>query len=640
MVEIYVAGRSLDLYPGTSIKYSFQNSDFFDVANVKATHTNSYDIPKTPKNTQILEGLGLVGDTSTVPYTQTPVNVKYFGFDITPKGWLDVKETAENYKINIIDGMIDFFKDVEKKKIGVDLNLSALDHSKNVQTVVDSFTNPNYRYIIGDYAGKVYTTGSVINSDYLIPSVRVPYLFNTIFNTFGYTYSGNIFNDPDFKDLWLTYTKDIPNADSEALTPFAEATYNAFTDTRGFTPIGTLFFRDPFSWSTSSALQGSFLGSRYVVPEAGNYKIDLTLRGKGLGLIRRESTPGGLATSGPSSIPYNDYYRVKVYRNSVEVGEALSDLDTARVSSIYVAAQPGDVIDFKFCLVTTRAYSLLQFINRESSIDISKTTLGAVDFEEALKDLTVKDFFKEICIRYALIPAYHSRTKNIEFYTFKDIINRANAVDWSNRYVSRKKEAYSFSSFAQVNKFRQKYNEDNLSFNDGELYTGNANLEEEKTTYTSKFYSADREPVDLLGRATYRLPCFKTEVKEEAGEAVVEYSALSGRFYALRDQTINESITLESEIFSESITSASFPFVLLQDNYFIQLISKYYGEHSRILKDLRVHEIELALGIADILTLDLKKLYYFEQEKQYYILNKLTWEPGKTSVGEFIRVKI
>lgn len=631
MVEIYVAGRSLDLYPGTSIKYSFQNSDFFDAANIKATYTNAYTVPKTPNNTQILEGLGLVGDTSTVPYTQTPVNVKYFGFDITPKGWLDVKETAEDYKLNIIDGMIDFFKDVEKKKIGTDLNLSALDHSKNVQTIVDSFTNPNYRYIIGDYAGKVYTTEGVINSDYLIPSVRVKYLFDNIFATFGYTYNGDIFNDPDFLDLWLSYTKDIPNADTEAVVQYAEAEYNAFTDVRALTPIGTLFFRDPFTWSSSSASQGSFAGSGYLVPEGGNYRIDLTLKGRGLGAV---------PNSQGVNFSYSDYYRVKIYRNSVEVGEALSDLNTARVSSVYVSAQPGDIIDFKFCLLTTRAYSTIQFINRESAIEISKTNLGAVDFEESLKDLTIKDFFKEICIRYALIPSYHSRTRVISFYNFKDIINRDNAVDWSSRYISRKREVYNYSAYAQVNQFKQKYNEDNLSFNDGELYTNNANLEESKTIYTSKLYSADREPVDLLGRPTYRLPCFKTEAKEEAGETVIEYSALSGRFYALRDQTINEPITLESEIFSESISAESFPFVLLQDNYFIQLISKYYPEHSKILQDLRVHEIELALGLMDILTLDLKKLYYFEQEKQYYILNKLSWEPGKTSVGEFIRVKI
>lgn len=635
MVEIIVNNKALELYEGTSIKYNIQNSDFFDVANLKASYTNSFTVPKTPTNTEILEGLGLVGDTSEVPYTKTEAYVKYHGFDVIAKGWLDVKETSEDYKLNIIDGIIDFFKDVEKKKLGTDLDLTALSHQKTLQTVLDSFTNYSYRYILADYAGKTLTDAGNINSDYLIPCVRFKYLFDNIFSTFGYNYQGSIFSQEDFTDLWLSYNKEIPTTADEELTLYAEATENSFNQTKGSTNTGPVIFRDPFNWDSSNIIQGQILGSRYVVPETGNYKVDFFLKGRGLGQVKiGESTYGGNIYK-----YYSDYYRVRLYRNSEEVGFALSDTGTERETPIYVSLQEGDVLDFKFYLETTRPYDLLQFINNSARINISKTNAGVVDFEEALKDFTVKDFFKEICLRFGLITDYHARTKTINFYQMRDVLNKSNAVDWSDRYVARKKEAYSYSSFAQVNSFRHKYNDDNLSYNDGFLYTENKNLEEEKTIFVSKLYSSDREVTELLGKTTQALPCFTAEVKEEAGEIKIEYNTLSGRTYALKDQRVEEPVTVESEAFNEQATRTGYPFVKLQDNFFVQLIQKYYSEHERILKDLRVHEIELALGLEDILNIDLKRLYYFEQEKQYYILNKITWELGSTCVGEFIRVK-
>jgi hypothetical protein len=635
MVEIIVNNSALELYKGTGIKYSIQNSDFFDVANLKASYTNSFNIPKTPNNTNIFEGLGLIGDTSNIPYTKTEVYVKYYGFDVIAKGWLDVKETAEDYKINIIDGIIDFFKDVEKKKIGTDLDLSALRHQKTTQSITDSFTNYSYRYILADYAGKTLTDAGNINADYLIPCVRFKYLFDNIFSTFGYTYQGAIFSQEDFNDLWLSYNKEIPSTDDETLTQYAELIENNFTQTKARTSIGPIYFREPLSWDTSTVVQGQVLGSRYVVPEAGNYRVDLFLKGRGLGAVKIGTTTYG----GPIYRSYSDYYRVKIFRNSEEVGFALSDVNTERETPIYVSLQQGDVLDFKFYLETTRAYDLLIFYNRGSRVVINKTNAGAVDFEEALKDFSVKDFFKEICLRFGLITDYHARTKTINFYQMKDVLNKSNALDWSHRYIKRKKEGYAYSSFAQVNSFRHKYNDENLSYNDGFLYTENKNLEEEKTIFVSKLYSADREVKDLLGRPTQALPCFTAEVKEEAGEIKVDYKTLSGRTYALKDQRIEESVTIESEAFTEQLTRTGYPLVKLQDNFFVQLISKYYSEHERVLKDLRVHEIELALGLEDILNIDLKRLYYFEQEKQYYFLNKITWDMGSTCTGEFIRVK-
>jgi hypothetical protein len=71
-----------------------------------------------------------------------------------------------------------------------------------------------YKYILADYNGQATytstsggTSATTINVDYLVPSVKVSYLWDNLFSTYGFTYSGSIFSSPDFTNLYLTYPK-------------------------------------------------------------------------------------------------------------------------------------------------------------------------------------------------------------------------------------------------------------------------------------------------------------------------------------------------------------------------------------------------------------------------------------------------
>jgi hypothetical protein len=97
-----------------------------------------------------------------------------------------------------------------------DLNLTGLTHTKDVATVVNTFTATTlpYKYILADYNGQATytstsggTSATTINVDYLVPSVKVSYLWDNLFSTYGFTYSGSIFSSPDFTNLYLTYPK-------------------------------------------------------------------------------------------------------------------------------------------------------------------------------------------------------------------------------------------------------------------------------------------------------------------------------------------------------------------------------------------------------------------------------------------------
>ena len=64
--------------------------------------------------------------------------------------------------------------------------------------------------------------------------------------------------------------------------------------------------------------------------------------------------------------------------------------------------------------------------------------------------------------------------------------------------------------------------------------------------------------------------------------------------------------------------------------------SNYSNINVFIAKDL--NEIELNLSLIDIIELDLTRPYYIKKEGQYYILNKITFQKGQTTIGEFIRI--
>src|SRR5690554_5830362 len=118
MVEIVTDNGVLELDELTRIKFTHQISDIFNIAQVKATHTNSFSLPKTANNVRILNGLGLVGSISNVPYEKVSATIKYKGFDVIKNGWLAIKETTDRYVVNVIEGNIDFFKDIENINIG------------------------------------------------------------------------------------------------------------------------------------------------------------------------------------------------------------------------------------------------------------------------------------------------------------------------------------------------------------------------------------------------------------------------------------------------------------------------------------------------------------------------------------------
>ena len=185
-VQLYDTGQILEA-KDAKITYVKTAGDLGELTSVNSSYSWSMKFPKTPQNTQVLDGLGLVGSGSRKPYEKIYCNLLDNGFPITVKGLLNIRETNDEYGIYIQEGFIDFLKDITNDTIGENLDLSPLDHTRDYSTIIDSFDlSLPYAYLVADVNG-----GYLLNEDdttnldpeYMVPYANVGYLWDLIFST-------------------------------------------------------------------------------------------------------------------------------------------------------------------------------------------------------------------------------------------------------------------------------------------------------------------------------------------------------------------------------------------------------------------------------------------------------------------------
>src|SRR5699024_528956 len=136
-----------------------------DVSTSNANFTNSFTAPRNKQNIRTLEGLSLPSSRSDIPYRRVNSALTLNGIDIVRDGWLQVKEAdRNNFKISVLDGNVNFWKAIEGLTLA-DIDLSEADHDKNINSVIDSFSNPYYKYILGDYGGQTSLEDMRFNID-------------------------------------------------------------------------------------------------------------------------------------------------------------------------------------------------------------------------------------------------------------------------------------------------------------------------------------------------------------------------------------------------------------------------------------------------------------------------------------------
>jgi hypothetical protein len=619
-MRLIINNTTFELDEKTKIAQTKQVNDIISLNTRQSNYTSTFTLPLTANNVRGMASLGVVGNGSNLPYQR---NKAYLYGDsgecFVYKGWAMINSTSNGYKINIYDGSIDFYKAIENQTLS-ELTLTEINHFKTINNVVNSWDDAsNYRYIIADYNGKALFDTDKINIDYLVPSVRVSWLFDQVFSQNGFTYSGTVFNTFNFTNLWMTFPKGLTAEEN----PIPENYYtnNNFTvSSNGNDNFLPIIHTNPTP-TTGSFIPGNI---NYLIPTDGTYIFNQSLDI----FFIFEDQYGNL------SLGIFDY-KIRLSINNQPVNSSFIINDS---EDLYIALNAGDLVSF-IIQATPQNGNIYDVVFDSGSISIGFLSGDQIDFNASFIDFKTKDFINEIIWRFGLTPYKDKYSNNIEFLTLQEVLQTSEINDWSEKFNDIESEKYIYGNYAQENNLTYKYNDEQSDYYNGVLNIDNVNLEDSKTVISSRIYAPEKEKSLVFEKETN---IYKLWNKEPKDDGTTTYKSLEKRFYFLRSDTyyFENSTVIGSEALVSSQNINSAPFESFFKLPFADIVADYYQPIYQILNQSQVVDLTLYLTEQDIINVDFRKLYYFRQLSNYYLLNKISNFAERGLVKcEFIRVK-
>lgn len=634
-VQIYGTNDYLEAQ-NESVTYIKTSGDLSDISKVNSSYSWSMKFPKSPNNTRVLGGLGLVGSNTSAPYTKIYCNLLDNGFPIVEKGLLNIKETSgDYYSIYIQEGFVDFLRDIKNDTLS-DLDLSELDHERNYQVITDSFDlSKPYSYLIADVNGAYLPNESGttnLKSSFMSPFANAGYIWDLIFDNYGWSYNVNNNTLTSIRDTWMSYPSEVIVSDNlldEAALLTSENPNTSVINSNG----EVVFFKIQNKNQQINNNYLSDLGGQtdYKINVTGTYRIKLY--SKGLVEVNYSSQYDVTTT-----------YYTSLFINGVSVVQGLY-IKQGKETIFQVNLNKGDIISFggwsyKIDYGNEESYYdyQLEVIDSVFEVDYLFET-GQVSFTKALMKFKVNAFLKEIMTRESLTAFVENENKTINFFTLTERFEQP-VTDWTDKFVERKKESYMYNNYAQNNLLKHKYQDELSNYNDGNLIVNNQNLEQEKTLYKSVGYSPNNELTDFTdNNIVYKvpqIPTFEVKTKEDPDteDVIAEYKFLKDRFFFVKAEKTNNSIYIDNNL------ANNIPLVSLSGVLFRDIVFDKYNQFVNISSNTKIHSIDLALSLSDVMFLSLSNKYYFEQEASFYLLNKLKYQSGKITNGEFLKIDI
>ena len=623
--RLYINGHQIRLMPGQPIAKTIQINDIGSLADRQANFTRNIDIPKTPENIIAFDYVGVVGSNSLVPYQKNTANYFVGNECLIYEGWANVTESSDVYKVNIYDGNIDFFKAIENKNI-TDVNVSALNHVKNLTNVIGSWSGgTDYRYMLADYNGKKTFipsgetgTTEIINIDYLIPSANVKFIWDRIFDFYGYEYEGSVFENPDFTNLWLTFSKPV-GTNAPNFINVIEQTDNVVCSSQEFPTETGIEYRTvcqiPMLTNNFTSPYAEKVGNSIKCLQSGQFKFSVN-------------------NTASSVFPADKRGCVLTIKNSAGIIQQQIEIIQAAQNFAYFTMQAGDTMtaasnatSFFAGNLTGDVWSHFQYVDGYE-----------VNFEEIFIDFKIKDFVSEILQRFSLTMFPNKYEKKIEFLTTQEWLQTDQFYNWSNKNPKLLNTKYTLANYGQNNRFRYKYNDDNAAYNDGIINIANVNLPDEKVIIQSSIYSPENR---LEQFTSFSSNVYKFWDKTPKEDGTIDYKALDGRFYFMRSDDISflSPVLIGSEIAGTSTTISNAKKENFNRLKFKEIIANYYQPIASILNTSKIHNVELNLSVADVNSFDFRKLIYLEQFGSYFLMNKIqNFIPNKVTKCELIEV--
>lgn len=668
ILSVKINGVELDLFPDEKVVQTFSLFNINDITTRQSEYTNSFKVPKTNNNIEIIQYSDYINNTSSFPFQKINAEIYINGF-LFKKGFIELIEISDEINLRFYTGNIGYYYFLKQR------SLKDIDPNNNTSLI----TNWNLAAVTGlraatdgvffplvDYNG-MSDTGNSVDVRRLLPAYYKLSLIEAITNDAGYSLVNELTGDALTAlqhDIVPTATNKLNNnADDIALNSYEGSMEDGTTDTDarqfgayswGFAQFETVV-HDVLPSASKNCNFSTFISGnpdRYIQPInnldhyqcslTGAYDISYNLDVLAIFQNDWDSMP-------PYTCNSTAYWYVQVNGvNVFEVGSVnvnfgnpnfIDSVSGNFTGSTTLNLNSGDVVRLvcKFtstihvgAFAATTVYNnhtARLFVQDGSTFGIALTsgiTFGSTIYPaQCLPDIKQNEFLKDTCIRYCIIPFVDEDAKIVYLKEFKSVKdNIANHVDWSN-LVDETNDAkinFKLGDYAKNNYYKHQEDKsvDPIPLgSDSTLIIQNDNLIQEKTIYTSPFAPSKTitklDTSEMISIDLHDGNGFNNDVKPRCC-----YTRLVNRNIDYTDGTTTTSVS--TNVPHTWFISGSRDYNAGFDN---GLLNDYSSELINIIQNPRLLKIDIKLSLINILQLNYFYPVYLSQYNAYFFLSSV-----------------
>ena len=285
MQRLIIANKEVELEKSTSIPLVFRISEIRDISVRSGSHSKTIKIPGTKSNNELFGGIYDFNSDYTFfnPNIKTPCIFSNNGDEFI-KGFVQLKTVIRDDKKNITydcvlyDQILNFWNELDKQTIS-DLDFSDMNHIYTRDNIISSWSgdyqNPGYYYAMH------FGTLNTIKTTDFRPAPYLKSVVEKIVSEAGFTWSGNLKNNPIFEKEIIQNEIDQPTISFDAAfsKTFKVSNENDVlfhTDNNINSPIvgSAIFYPMPDeSTGTNQDPNNLFNGFFFTAPVNGNYRL-------------------------------------------------------------------------------------------------------------------------------------------------------------------------------------------------------------------------------------------------------------------------------------------------------------------------------------------------------------------------------
>ncbi len=422
--QLFIDGKSVDMYADESLNLVRQLKDFKDVSKMTTDYTQTFKIPASDRNNGVLShwwNIDIIDGFDANKKVDAHIEIDSLQVFTGIIEVIDVSFTngaPMNYSVT-------FYGDVKKvtSAMGIDtlqdLNMNYLNHTRNVTNIDNSWSGNlfsgkilypviawgkpfSYGYSHADNIR--IDNGTGVEIEHLRPSILLKELVNRCFENYGYTSQGTFYTNTYFDDLYVApsaYAGTL-NDTTTASTFFAtKSQLIAFTYD---TILGTLT-----ETSDDSNSFNQFDG-RYTAPVSGSYTFNLRF------------TIGAFTN--------NSSLKLRVFKNGTQDYQEFYAPSAAGYTNFVrtYALNAGDNIQIKF--IASSSSMTLTGMEFECSSAPSTTNNISINMSELLPQMKVVDFLSQVAKTFNLVFVRYDDTR-IDIEPYQTWLASGSIVDYT-----------------------------------------------------------------------------------------------------------------------------------------------------------------------------------------------------------------